>query len=230
MNNIFMSNPAREIYSYLAGKSCSYSVDNTIDINDIFLIDSTMLSYYSKPIINMIEDKFKRLKNIESKHCTFGYWLPMLSNLLKYNKSAKRNTSIVYNKDDTDILKYQLLNGMQMCDYSITDLNKMFEMFKIQYSVLESACKISKNNGIYNISYIFAVASNENVAHMTKISNMNKVIDKIEKSNTILNNKVVINHSPLDMATVHHNWNETLENAELIQKFNGIVRSGNEKI
>lgn len=189
----------------------------------VYMCDMLMIRFYSQPVINILRGQIGRLKNREDKHYTFDYWIPVLSNMLKNNKSASKPNAIVPDWDvrhgDDVIQSFAYIIGSYvLTDYSYEDMVIIQRIVNTyQYSDITYACAVGRGNNVYEPRYINAVLSKELAKKQVQVQKIHELTTKIEASDKLLN-KSIHNHSILDIASMQYRWDKKLQDSELERK------------
>lgn len=195
-----------------------YNVGMIVTPMDVYVTEQIALKYYSAPIINAVKHKIvSGLKSRSSKHFTFGHWASVLDAMFGINGSVRRESGIdIINGDDFCIDQFsEITSKYLITDYSMVDAEAIYDtIHKYTTQQIKNAVSVAKGNNVYNIQYIKAVLEKDQALSNIKKAEQEKMREKINSSNSILNRQKVQN-SAIDVAVSQYNWEEAKKNAEL---------------
>lgn len=203
--------------------------NNVVQASDIMLTDMLMVKYYPQPVINILKPKLKGIRDIQPKHGTVEYWMPMIMNMFGKSTSVMRPNAIIpdwFLKDGAEISFACVTDSYLLTDYGYDDmvmLQRIINTYNTEDIVY--ACGVGKSNKVYEIRYINAVLEKEYAKKDLELAKIKKLGEVAQSSDRLLN-ETIHQHTILDMAQVEYNWNKTRENAELERKFNDMMKGG----
>lgn len=223
---VMMNREARKLLESLDSLASQYSISTLVTQKQVYIAEQITQKYYTAPILNAIKSKVKQLKKKSSKHFTIEHWISVLDCMFQSNASVKRDMSNV-NIIDADIgyEGFCIISKYLITDYSIQDAGTIYNIVgKYTPDRIQSAINVAKSNNVYNIQYINAILEKEQALSNIKKQGINKMRERIDNSNSILDKKLV-QHSIIDMATNQYNWEQEKENAELERKMQEVLNN-----
>ena len=221
---MLMCRESRKIFEELDRQANKYDVQGITTPAHIYICDRLICEYYTAPVINILKQRIKSIKNKEWKHFTIEYWEPVIRKTLKNVGSTHRDI-IDIRCDNQDGFTYIISNYL-IADYSITDaimLNRLVNNTPL--ASIKYACEEAKKYGVREIRYINAIIDKERAKQEEKVRAISNLSNKIEKSDKLKTiNKQT--HSVMDMASAQYNYNKARENAELERRFEEVFGNG----
>lgn len=216
---IVMCKESRKILNELENLASQHDITTLVKPSEIMMADFICLKYYTNPMINMIRSKVKSIKSCQSKHFTIDYWANMIGKILYNKPGINRDYNIGI---PGDVYSFECICRYLVVDYSISDAFDIYTIITTHtLSSIQNAIRIAKSNNVYNIQYIKAILDKERKIADIKREEVQKIIDREDKSNDILSRVKVIN-TKADMKEVVDNWEQIQENARLNTMFNNI--------
>lgn len=213
-----MCRESKKIFNELDRQASINNVQGIITPAHVYICDRLICEYYSAPIINILKQRIKTIKNKEWKHFTIEYWEPVIRKLLKNISGARREIITDIGYDNQDGFTYVISNYL-ITDYSITDaimLNKLVNdtpLVSIKY-----ACEEAKKYGVREIRYINAIIDKERAKQEEKMRNISALSDKISQSDKLTQTQTH-RHTVMDIASAQYNYEKAKQDAELERKF-----------
>lgn len=214
---LMMSRESRKIFDELERQASINGVQGFITPAHIYICDRLICEYYTAPIINILKQRIKSIKNKEWKHFTIEYWEPVIRKNLKNALSTHRDISDI-GCDNQDGFIYVISNYL-IADYSISDtimLNRLVNNTPL--ASIKYACEEAKKYGVREIRYINAIIDKERARQEDKIRSINQLSDKISKSDKLVQTQTH-RHTMMDIASAQYNYEQAKQNAELERKF-----------
>lgn len=213
-----MCRESRKLFEYLDELASKHGVQGIITPAHIYMCDTLMCQFFVAPVQNVIKNKLQHIGKKTSKQFEITYWDNMVRLMLN-DKSAVRNNSI---SQQLNMESWDYLNNAMISDYSIEDailMNKIIAQYRPDQ--IHSACKMAVQMNIRNMPYINAIIERAVAEHDYKIYKIDKMGERIEKSNELLN-KPTVQHTTIDMAIAQYEYNKKNEEYELERKLREI--------
>lgn len=220
-----MCRESRKIFEELDKQASMYDVQGFITPAHIYICDTLVCRYYTAPILNIIKQKIKTIKNKEWKHFTIEYWSPIIERMLSHAQGTMRDADICTDTNCLDSFEY-IISKYLITDYSISDaimLNKLIH--GVPYASIMYACNEARKYNVSEIRYINAIIEKERAKQDAKIQAINNLSDKIAESDKILD-AGVHTHTIMDIASAQYNYEKARQNAELEKKFEEMFGNG----
>jgi len=188
-----------------------------------YITDMLMMMYYPAPIINILKSSAGRVKGFQTKHGTIEYWLPMIMNMQKGTslKSAIRPDRVRPDWTDNPIMQVPLnrydyiTSKYLLTDYSYNDMMMLHRIcHTVDDKVIEYACGVGKQNGVYNIPYINAVIGGELAKAQLRRQENEQFMDRVNQSTRVLDS-TVHEHNIMELAQMEYEWQKMKENNEI---------------
>lgn len=212
-----MCRESRKIFEELDRQASMNDVQGLITPAHIYICDRLICEYYTAPIINILKQRIKAVKNKEWKHFTIEYWEPVIRKSLKNAASTHRDIAGI-GCDNQDGFTYIVTNYL-IADYSITDaitLNKLINNTPL--ASIKYACEEAKKYGVREIRYINAIIDKERAKQEEKTRSITALSEKIGQSDKLVQTQTH-RHTVMDIASAQYNYEKAKENAELERKF-----------
>ena len=212
-----MCRESRKIFEELDRQASMNDVQGLITPAHIYICDRLICEYYTAPIINILKQRIKAVKNKEWKHFTIEYWEPVIRKSLKNAASTHRDIAGI-ECGNQDGFTYIVTNYL-IADYSITDaitLNKLVNNTPL--ASIKYACEEAKRYGVREIRYINAIIDKERAKQEEKTRAIANLSDKIKGSDRLIQTQTHT-HTIMDIASAQYNYEKAKENAELERKF-----------
>lgn len=212
-----MCRESRKIFEELDRQASMNDVQGLITPAHIYICDRLICEYYTAPIINILKQRIKAVKNKEWKHFTIEYWEPVIRKSLKNAASTHRDIAGI-GCDNQDGFTYIVTNYL-IADYSITDaitLNKLVNNTPL--ASIKYACEEAKRYGVREIRYINAIIDKERAKQEEKTRAIANLSNKIKGSDRLIQTQTHT-HTVMDIASAQYNYEKAKENAELERKF-----------
>ena len=214
---LVMCRESRKIFEELDKQASMNDVQGLITPAHIYICDRLVCEFYTAPIINILKQRIKSVKNKEWKHFTIEYWEPVIRKNLKNAASTHRDIDGI-GCDNEDGFIYVVSNYL-MTDYSITDaiiLNKLINNTPL--ASVKYACEEAKRYGVREIRYINAIIDKERAKQEEKTRSISALSDKISKSDKLVQTQTH-KHTIIDIASSQYRYEQAMQNAELERKF-----------
>jgi hypothetical protein len=214
---LVMCRESRKILDELDRQASANDVQGIITPAHIHICDMLVCEYYTAPIINILKQRIKAVKNKEWKHFTIEYWEPVIRKNLKNALSTHRDITGI-GCDNQEAFHY-IISDYLIADYSITDaimLNRLVSNTPL--ASIKYACDEAKKYGVREIRYINAIIDKERAKQEEKIRSINNLSAKIGQSSSIMQTETH-RHTIMDIASAQYNYEEAKKNAELDRKF-----------
>lgn len=215
---LMMCRESRKIFDELNKQASMNNVQGLITPAHVYICDRLICEYYTAPMINIIKQRLKSVKNKEWKHFTIEYWEPVIRKTLKNVAGAHRDISVDTGCDNQDGFTYVISNYL-ITDYSISDailLNKLVN--SVPLASIKYACEEAKRYNVREIRYINAIIDKERAKQEEKIRSINMLSDKINQSDRLIDTQTH-HHTVMDIASARYNYETAMQNAELERKF-----------
>lgn len=212
-----MCRESRKIFDELNRQASMHDVQGLITPAHIYICDRLVCEYYTAPMINILKQRIKAVKNKEWKHFTIEYWEPVIRKNLKNATGTHRDVAST-GFDNQDGFAYVISNYL-IADYSLSDammLNKLVN--DVPLATIKYACEEAKKYGVREIRYINAIVDKERAKQEEKIRSINNLSNKIGQSDKLINTETH-RHTVMDIASAQYNYQKAMENAELERKF-----------
>jgi hypothetical protein len=183
----------------------------------IYICDRLICEYYTAPMINILKQRIKGVRNKEWKHFTIEYWEPVIRKSLKNAASTHRDTTDI-GCDNQDGFTYIISNYL-IADYSISDaimLNRLVNSTPL--ASIKYACEEAKKYGVREIRYINAIIDKERAKQEEKVRVIGALSDKISQSDKLVQTQTH-RHTMMDIASAQYNYEQAKQNAELERMF-----------
>lgn len=218
---LVMSRESRKIFDELNRQASMNNVQGIITPAHVYICDRLICEYYTAPMLNIIKQRLKSVRNKEWKHFTIEYWEPVIRKTLKNVASTHRDTTDI-GIDNQDGFTYVIQNYL-IADYSIADaiiLNKLIN--SVPFTSIKYACEEAKKYSVREIRYINAIIDKERARQEEKIRSINNLSDKIDRSNNIMNT-TTHSHTIMDIASAQYEYENAKQNADLERMFNDMI-------
>lgn len=214
---------SRKVLSFLSSICGQRGVEFDTSPIQGYMTDMLMMMYYPTPIINILKSSAGRTKGFQTKHGTIEYWLPMLMNMQKGEslKSAVRPDRVRPDWTDNPIIqiplgRYNYITSQYLLtDYSYNDMIALMRICNtVDDKIIERACGVGKQNGVYSIPYIRAVIEGELAKEQLKQQNTDRFMEKVNHSVDVLND-TIHQHNVMELAQMEYEWQKMNENSEI---------------
>lgn len=215
---LVMCRESRKIFDELNKQASINNVQGIITPAHIYICDRLICEYFTAPIINILKQRIKTVKNKEWKHFTIEYWEPVIRKMLKNVGSASRDTVVDIGCDNQDGFTYVISNYL-IADYSISDailLNKLVNDTPL--ASIKYACEEAKRYGVREIRYINAIIDKERAKQEEKVRSISALSDKISQSDKLVQTQTH-KHTIMDIASAQYNYEKAKQDAELERQF-----------
>ena len=213
-----MCRESRKIFEELDRQASMNDVQGLITPAHIYICDRLICEYYTAPIINILKQRIKAVKNKEWKHFTIEYWEPVIRKNLKNASGTHRENATNIGCDNQDGFTNVVLNYL-IADYSVTDaiiLNKLVN--STPSASIKYACDEAIRYGVREIRYINAIIEKEKARQEERARSITALSEKIGQSDKLVQTQTH-RHTVMDIAVAQYNYEKAKENAELERKF-----------
>ena len=90
---LVMSRESRKIFDELNRQASINNVQGIITPAHVYICDRLICEYYTAPMLNIIKQRLKSVRNKEWKHFTIEYWEPVIRKTLKNVIGTHRDTA-----------------------------------------------------------------------------------------------------------------------------------------
>jgi hypothetical protein len=212
-----MCRESRKIFNELEKQALANNVQGLITPAHIHICDRLVCEYYTAPLINILKQRIKGIRNKEWKHFTIEYWEPVIRKNLKNATSTHRDvTGIGYNNQEAF---HYVISNYLIADYSISDaimLNRLVN--STPFASIKYACEEAKKYGVREIRYINAIIDKERARQEEKVRSIGALSDKISQSDKLTQTQTH-RHTMMDIASAQYNYEQAKQNAELERMF-----------
>ena len=218
---LVMSRESRKIFDELNRQASINNVQGIITPAHVYICDRLICEYYTAPMINIIKQRLKSVRNKEWKHFTIEYWEPVIRKTLKNVVGTHRDTTDI-GVDNQEGFTYVIQNYL-IADYSIADaimLNKLVN--SVPFVSIKYACEEAKKYNVREIRYINAIIDKERARQEEKIRSINNLSDKISKSDKLIDT-TTHSHTIMDIASAQYNYENAKQNADLERMFEDMI-------
>ena len=222
---MLMCRESRKIFDELNRQASINDVQGITTPAHIYICDRLVCEYYTAPIINILKQRIKSIKNKEWKHFTIEYWEPVIRKNLKNAIGTHREIDNI-GCDNQDGFTYIISNYL-IADYSITDaitLNRLVNDTPL--ASIKYACEEAKKYGVREIRYINAIIDKERAKQEDKVRSINALSDKISQSDKLTQTQTH-RHTMMDLASAQYNYEQAKQNAELERRFKEVFGDEN---
>lgn len=212
-----MCRESRKIFDELNRQASKYDVQGLTTPAHIYICDRLVCEYYTAPIINILKQRIKAVRNKEWKHFTIEYWEPVIRKNLKNAVGTHRDVPDM-GCDNQDGFTYVVSNYL-IADYSITDaitLNKLVN--NTPFASIKYACEEAKKYGVREIRYINAIIDRERAKQEERTRSISALSSKISQSDKLVQTQTH-RHTLMDIASAQYNYEKAKQNAELERRF-----------
>lgn len=216
-----MSRESRKIFDELNRQASMNNVQGIITPAHVYICDRLICEYYTAPMINIIKQRLKSVRNKEWKHFTIEYWEPVIRKTLKNVVGTHRDTTDI-GVDNQEGFTYVIQNYL-IADYSIADaimLNKLIN--SVPFASIKYACEEAKKYNVREIRYINAIIDKERAKQEEKIRSINNLSDKISRSDKLVDT-TTHSHTIMDIASAQYNYENAKQNADLERMFEDMM-------
>ena len=214
---MLMCRESRKIFEELDKQASANDVQGIITPAHIYICDRLICEYYTAPMINILKQRIKSVKNKEWKHFTIEYWEPVIRKNLK-NVLGTHRDNVNIGCDNQDGFTYIISNYL-ITDYSIADaiiLNKLVN--ETPLASIKYACEEAKRYGVREIRYINAIIEKERAKQEEKTRSISNLSAKIEQSDKLMQTQIH-KHTVMDIASAQYNYEKAKQDAELERQF-----------
>ena len=218
---LVMSRESRKIFDELNRQASINNVQGIITPAHVYICDRLICEYYTAPMLNIIKQRLKCVRNKEWKHFTIEYWEPVIRKTLKNVVGTHRDTTDI-GVDNQEGFTYVIQNYL-IADYSIADaimLNKLVN--SVPFVSIKYACEEAKKYNVREIRYINAIIDKERARQEEKIRSINNLSDKISKSDKLIDT-TTHSHTIMDIASAQYNYENAKQNADLERMFEDMI-------
>lgn len=212
-----MCRESRRIFDELNRQASMNNVQGLITPAHIYICDRLICEYYTAPLINILKQRIKGIRNKEWKHFTIEYWEPVIRKNLN-NAGGTHRDNINIGCDNQDGFTYIISNYL-IADYSISDavmLNRLVNNAPL--ASIKYACEEAKKYGVREIRYINAIIDKERAKQEEKTRSIGALSDKISQSDKLVQTQTH-RHTRMDIASAQYNYEQAKQNAELERMF-----------
>lgn len=212
-----MCRESKRIFDELNRQASMNNVQGLTTPAHIYICDRLICEYYTAPMINILKQRIKGVRNKEWKHFTIEYWEPVIRKSLKNAASTHRDTTDI-GRDNQDGFTYIISNYL-IADYSISDaimLNRLVNNTPL--ASIKYACEEAKKYGVREIRYINAIIDKERAKQEEKVRVIGALSDKISQSDKLVQTQTH-RHTMMDIASAQYNYEQAKQNAELERMF-----------
>ena len=214
---LVMCRESKKIFDELNRQASMNNVQGLTTPAHIYICDRLICEYYTAPMINILKQRIKGVRNKEWKHFTIEYWEPVIRKNLKNATSTHRDVTDI-GCDNQDGFTYIVSNYL-IADYSISDaimLNRLVNNTPL--ASIKYACEEAKKYGVREIRYINAIIDKERAKQEEKVRSINVLSDRISQSDKLVQTQVH-RHTMMDIASAQYNYEQAKKNAELERMF-----------
>lgn len=215
---LVMCRESRKVFDELERQALMNNVQGLITPAHVYICDRLICEYYTAPIINILKQRIKSVKNKEWKHFTIEYWEPVIRNSLRNATGTHRETIVNIGCDNQDGFTHVIADYL-IADYSITDaimLNRLIN--SVPLASIKYACDEAKRYGVREIRYINAIIDKERAKQEEKIRSINNLSAKIGESDKLTQIQTH-RHTIMDVASAQYNYEKAKQDAELERQF-----------
>lgn len=215
---LVMCRESKKIFEELNRQASMNDVQGLITPAHIYICDRLVCEFYTAPIINILKQRIKAIKNKEWKHFTIEYWDPVIRKNLKNATGTHRESIVDIGCDNQDGFIHVVSNYL-IADYSITDaimLNKLVNNTPL--ASIKYACDEAIKYGVREIRYINAIIVKEKAKQEEMARSITALSEKIGQSDKLIQTQTH-RHTVMDIASAQYNYEKAKENAELERKF-----------
>lgn len=217
---LVMCRESRKILDELNRQAFMNDVQGIVTPAHIYICDRLICEYYTAPLINILKQRIKGVRNKEWKHFTIDYWEPVIRKNLK-NVSGTHRDNVNIGCDNQDGFTY-IVSEYLIADYSIADavmLNGLVNSVPI--ATIKYACEEAKKYGVREIRYINAIIDKERARQEEKMRSISNLSAKIGQSDSLMQTETH-RHTIMDIASAQYNYEKAKQDAELDRKFREI--------
>lgn len=214
---LVMCRESKKIFDELNRQASMNNVQGLITPAHIYICDRLICEYYTAPMINILKQRIKGVRNKEWKHFTIEYWEPVIRKNLKNAVSTHRDVTDI-GCGNQDGFTYIVSNYL-ISDYSISDaimLNRLVNNTPL--ASIKYACEEAKKYGVREIRYINAIIDKERAKQEEKVRSISALSDKIGQSDRLVQTQTH-RHTMMDIASAQYNYEQAKQNAELERMF-----------
>lgn len=212
-----MCRESKRIFDELNRQASMNNVQGLTTPAHVYICDRLICEYYTAPMINILKQRIKGVRNKEWKHFTIEYWEPVIRKNLKNAASTHRDITDI-GCDNQDGFTYIVSNYL-IADYSISDaimLNRLVNNTPL--ASIKYACEEAKKYGVREIRYINAIIDKERAKQEEKVRVIDMLSDKISQSDKLTQTQTH-RHTMMDIASAQYNYEKAKQNAELERMF-----------
>lgn len=212
-----MCRESKKVFDELNRQASMNNVQGLTTPAHIYICDRLICEYYTAPMINILKQRIKGVKNKEWKHFTIEYWEPVIRKNLKNAASTHRDIADI-GCGNQDGFTYVISNYL-IADYSISDaimLNRLVNNTPL--ASIKYACEEAKKYGVREIRYINAIIDKERAKQEEKVRSIGALSDKISQSDRLVQTQTH-RHTMMDIASAQYNYEQAKQNAELERMF-----------
>jgi hypothetical protein len=212
-----MCKESRKIFDELNKQAEMNDVQGIITPVHIYICDRLMCEYYAAPVINILKQRIKSIRNKEWKHFTIDYWEPVIRKNLK-NILGTHRDNVNIGCDNQDGFTYIISNYL-ITDYSISDaviLNRLVNNTPL--ASIKYACEEAIKYGVREIRYINAIIDKERAKQEERTRSISALANKISQSDKLIQTQTHT-HTVMDIASAQYNYEKAKQNAELERRF-----------
>lgn len=213
-----MCRESKKIFEELNRQASICDVQGIITPAHVYICDRLICEYYAAPIINMLKQRIKSVRNKEWKHFTIEYWEPVIRKTFKNIAGTHRDNTPDIGCDNQDGFTYVITNYL-IADYSITDaiiLNKLVN--SVPFASIKYACEEAKKYNVREIRYINAIIDKERAKQEEKSRAIANLSSKISESDKLMQTQTH-RHTVMDIASAQYNYEKAKQDAELERRF-----------
>ena len=214
---LVMCRESRRIFDELEKQALANNVQGLTTPAHIYICDRLICEYYTAPMINILKQRIKAVRNKEWKHFTIEYWEPVIRKGLKNAASTHRDIdNIGYGNQEAF---HYIISNYLIADYSISDaiiLNRLVSNTPL--ASIKYACEEAKKYGVREIRYINAIIDKERAKQEEKVRSIGALSDKISQSDKLVQTQTH-RHTMMDIASAQYNYEQAKQNAELERMF-----------
>lgn len=214
---LVMCRESRRILDELNRQASMNNVQGLTTPAHIYICDRLVCEYYTSPLINILKQRIKGVRNKEWKHFTIDYWEPVIRKNLK-NATGTHRDGVNIGYGNAEAFHYVISNYL-IADYSLTDaitLNRLVNT--TPFESIRRACEEAKKYGVREIRYINAIIEREKAEQKLRADGIDALSNKIGQSDRLMST-VTHRHSPIEIAIAQHNYHQAMQNADLERRF-----------
>lgn len=179
-------------------------------VDDLFVAEEICFTYYANPVISIIKQIYKKSKSDE--RIRLGYYVQPIVSIIK-----QKRKSDTWTMNEHDKRVYWFVTTRYLIDdFNHDQLVQLRDLCRFPYDDIEEAARISKNEQVYSIPYLYRVVEGIQARKAEKM----RQLQERRKMFYVEQNEHIIKRSRLDIAKLEAQWLKQCENAELMRMVN----------